>query len=428
MEKDILYWVWLSQKLGAGSTALHRLLDVFGTAFDIYSADAETLAQFDRGSRERYSVILADKNLHTAEVICRKCEALGVEILTYADSRYPNRLRAITDPPAVLYCRGLIPQFNRLLCISVVGTRKMSEYGCRVAYKLSYELASAGVITVSGLAMGIDGIAACASLAAKGHTVAVLGCGIDIIYPKCNTRIYNDLLRRGTIMSEYPPGTDATRFTFPLRNRIISGLCQGTFVVEGDSSSGSMITARRALIQGREVFALPGNIGEANSNGTNELIKNGAHAVNCTADIIKEFMPLYRDVVDDTVFGQTGFDYDSEVLKGYGVLPEFRNGSENSGYVVRNYKNTKRTVKQTETTVTPVSDEKPKHNDGSKEAYAALSPELKKVYDRLPSDNAVSVDKLTGNGIGVAQAISALTMLELYGLVTSLPGGLYLKN
>ncbi len=432
MGNDLLYWVWLAQRLGAGNRHLRELLDRFGSAFEIYRADEETLTGFDREGDERFHA-LTDKNLREADAILSRCKQLGVDIVTIADPRYPARLRAIQDPPAVLYCRGPLPDLNGKLCIAVVGTRKMSEYGCRAAYKISYGLAAAGAVTVSGMALGVDSVVACASFAAGGSTVAVLGSGIDVVYPSRHRMIYGELVQHGTVMSEYPPGTHPTKYTFPARNRIISGLSQGTFVVEGDLTSGAMITARDALVQGRELFALPGNVGESNSKGTNTMIREGAHPVTSAADIVREFLPLYRDAVDvKTLTASDDLpDYDHTILARYGVSPEF--GELAQGQQRRAEKKAENKTERSDTTKvqTVKVEEKaapaPK-NDGSSEAYNSLEPGLRAVYDRMPSEGAVSVDRLAVEGLGIGEIIAALTMLELRGLVQSLPGGLYART
>ncbi len=420
MERDTLYWVWLAEALGAGSLTLRPLLDRFGSAFDIYRAEPEELRGFGRCERK-----LNNKDLSRASAICRRCEELGVDVVSMTDDRYPARLRAIQNPPAVLYVRGKLPDLNSLLCVAVVGTRKMSEYGCRATYKISYGLSEAGVVTVSGMALGVDSVTACAAFATGGHTVAVLGSGIDVVYPSANRLIYNELIRSGTVMSEYPPGTRPTQYTFPLRNRIISGISQATFVVEGDENSGAMITARYAVVQGRELFALPGNIGESNSQGTNNMIRDGAHPVSSAADIIREFLPLYGKVVrtDGLVSSNELPDYDRTVLARYGVDPfEAKNGA----------KKAKIPSERPEGRVSSVKKDAPTRQrtegDGSDEAYASLEPGLRAVYDRIPEMQVVSVDRLAVEGTSVSEAIAALTLLELRGLVQSLPGGLYSRR
>lgn len=420
MSNDILYWVWLACRLGAGTRRVNSLLERFGSVFEIYRADDEAIMSVSSSSNDKLHR-LSDKNLTEATKIIRDCERLGVDIIPLTDERYPARLRSIQNPPTVLYCRGILPNFDKLLCVGVVGTRKMSEYGCRAAYKISYGLASAGAVTVSGLALGVDGVVAGSTLAAGGHTVAVLGCGIDVVYPAKHRILYNELLSHGTIISEYPPMTRPTQYTFPQRNRIISGLSQGTFVVEGDFNSGALITARDALVQGRDLFALPGNVGEANSNGTNALIRDGANPVICAADILKEYLPLYRDVIDIKQLEMSGtkVEYDRRVLSRYGILPEF------DKTVIPAEKPIKRAA---EKNVTPQIKAVENHDDDSVRVYESLEPSLRAVYDRLPQKGAVSADMLTGDGINIGEVIAALTLLELRGLVEGLPGGLYSRK
>lgn len=434
MTSETVYWIWLAQRLGAGSKYARALLDRFGSAYEIYRADPDAFEGMDFGRTRTLSRLL-DKDISDAVKIYDDCKRLGVTVLSLDDVRYPARLRATQDAPTVIYCRGKLPDFGSRLCIGVVGTRKMSEYGCRAAYKISYDLATAGAITVSGMALGVDSVVASATLAAGGHTVAVLGCGIDIAYPAANRKIYNELLTKGTVISEYPPRTAPTRFTFPQRNRIISGLSQGIFVVEGDMKSGAMITARDALLQGRELFALPGNVGEANSNGTNTMIKEGAHPALCADDILREFLPLYRDTVDVSRLGADKTPrYDRAVLAKYGIVfgLDGMTGETVLSPVmeetpVKENKDIKEKKKPRKESAPTEKPDKAKTSDGSSEAYKTLSPELRAVYDRIPSDVAVSIDRLTGDGLGVGDVISALTLLEIEGLVTSLPGGLYSK-
>lgn len=435
MTSETVYWIWLAQRLGAGSKHARALLDRFGSAYEIYRAEPEAFDGIKFG-RSRTLESLLNKDLSDAVKIYDDCKRIGVEAIPLDDKRYPARLRAVQDAPTVIYVRGIMPDFDGRLCVGVVGTRKMSEYGCRAAYKISYDLALSGAITVSGMALGVDSVSAAATLAAGGHTVAVLGSGIDIAYPAANRKLYNELLTKGTVISEYPPRTAPTRFTFPQRNRIISGLSQGIFVVEGDMRSGAMITARDALVQGRELFALPGNVGEANSNGTNTMIKEGAHPVSCATDILREFLPLYRDTVDVSRIGSdTTPRYDRAVLAKYGMVFGFDGATGESvlSPVMTDEPKeikAKKEIKKDKTKQEPAPikrTEEVRTSDGSNEAYKTLDPSLKRVYDRIPSDIAVSIDRLTGDGLGVGEVISALTLLEIEGLVVSLPGGLYSK-
>ena len=213
--------------------------------------------------------------------------------LTPKDYDYPALLKEIPDPPKILYAMG-----NRKLltdssqALAVVGTRKMTVYGKTAAYNIVFALAKLGVTIVSGLASGIDTVAHQAALAANGKTIAVLASGVDVVYPPENKDLYREISKKGLLLSEFPPGTLPKPQYFPQRNRIVSGLCLGVLVVEGPLKSGSMITAKLALDQGREVFAVPGPITSPNSRGPSYLIKNGASVAESAEDIMDCFTPL----------------------------------------------------------------------------------------------------------------------------------------
>ena len=260
--QDTLYWIWLAEKCGPASKEFNRIIEKYEDPFDVYRLDEEELEQFSalgKTVREK----LCQKDLEGASEILRYCKQNRVDVISYADRRYPERLKQLQDPPVVLYCKGHFPEFDSSLCIGIVGTRKMSEYGKQSAYKIAYELAASSVVTVSGMALGIDSVAACASVMAGGRTVAVLGCGIDTVYPKQHKKLMDEICRHGAVITEYPPKEKPHGYNFPKRNRIISGLCQGVLVVEGAVGSGSLITANAAINQGRQVFAVPGKISDA---------------------------------------------------------------------------------------------------------------------------------------------------------------------
>ena len=418
MDNELLYWVWLAERLGPANGYTTELLEKFGSAFEVYRADAELLTGFDKDGNDAYAK-LQNKDLTDATAILKRCEKLDITVIPFSDPQYPERLRSIQKPPTVLYCLGKMPRFDDLLCVGVVGTRKMSEYGCRAAYRISYGLAKVGAVVVSGMALGIDAVATCATFSAGGAAVAVLGSGVDVVYPPRNRKVYNELKYKGTILSEYPPSTTPTRYTFPQRNRIISGLCQGTFVVEGDFNSGALITARAALSQGRELFAMPGKIGDDTANGTNTLIRDGAHTVLDVEDILREFMPLYdRSINLSKLNGRKIDGYDAAVLKKYGVATDFVITNEEKA--ADDGQNFVQKPKKVEA--------EPKKPDGSLQKYEELDPKLREIFERIPVNGAVTPDRITGDGISVGDVISGLTMLEIQGLVESLPGGLYSRK
>jgi DNA processing protein len=230
-----------------------------------------------------------------------------ISIIPYFDERYPAVLKNIPDPPAVVYCKGeYLPKDS--FSMAVVGTRKASKYGRKVLESLIPALVTRGITIVSGMALGIDSLAHTIALNNKGRTIAVLGSGVDQAYPRQNLDLYNRIPTAGCLISEFPIGRNPERYTFPQRNRIISGLTHGTIVIEADEKSGSLITARSATEQGREVFSIPGDIFNPTSQGTNKLIKMGAKLVTNIEDILEEVQAFrkYTEVV--ATAGKSGFD------------------------------------------------------------------------------------------------------------------------
>ena len=294
---SILFWLWLSRCCTPGSGTFDLLLRYFDTPYDIYGADEatlrEALAKYDKDLPR-----LLDKDTEAAERTLRFCAMTGVALIPYDDPRYPAALRLIPSPPVLLYCKGTLPQFNGSLSVAVVGTRKMTEYGKRMAFEISRDLARAGAIVVSGLALGIDGVANAAAINGGGETVAVLGSGIDIIYPAAHAKLAEHVMRHGAVITEFAPGTRPDGRNFPIRNRIISGLASATAVIEADLRSGALITARKALQQGRPLYALPGRVDEAGSEGTCILLKNGAKLLVAADDILTDFEKIYADKIN----------------------------------------------------------------------------------------------------------------------------------
>ncbi len=215
-----------------------------------------------------------------------RLDRINVVLLTPASSVFPESLRAIPDSPVLLYCRGTLDWLDKP-AVAVIGARTATDYGRRIAEGLAAELAALGITIVSGAAYGIDAAAHRGALTAGGGTVAVLGCGIDVVYPRAHADLFREIADNGLLLSEYPLGTQPEGFRFPARNRIISGLVKGVVVVEATEKSGSLITARLALDQGREVFAVPGRIDSPKSAGTHRLIQQGAHLVHTVADIVE---------------------------------------------------------------------------------------------------------------------------------------------
>lgn len=282
------YWVWLSAIRGLRARTKLELIEAFDSPEAVYFADEMQLLQKLRlTDAERHA--LSDKGLERAEEILESCSEYGVDIMTVQDAAYPSRLRNIHDAPIVLYIKGRLPAVDEEAAIAVVGTRKATPYGIKMAQRMGYELSKGGALVVTGLAAGADSAAAKGALLAGGACIGVLGCAIDMVYPAYNTEIYNDVAASGALISEYAPGTPTESRNFPERNRIISGLSLGVTVVEAPKGSGALITAARALEQGREVFAVPGNADAPGFTGSNALIKEGAQLVTEGWDILSEF-------------------------------------------------------------------------------------------------------------------------------------------
>ena len=288
------YWLWLTELPGLTNQTRLALLRHFPTPEDVYYADPEEVLLTEGITREQ-AKLLEDKDCARADRILADCQRLDADILTIQDAGYPNRLRNIYDPPCLLYVRGRLPAFDDEAAVAVVGTRSCTPYGISSAEKLGYGLAAGGAVVVSGLARGVDSAALRGALRAGGTVTAVLGNGLDVVYPPENQYLYEDVAAAGALISEYPPGTPPEGRHFPVRNRILSGLCVGTLVVEAPAQSGALITANTALEQGRVAFAVPGPIDAPASVGCNRLIRDGAGLVSDAWDILREYEPRFPD-------------------------------------------------------------------------------------------------------------------------------------
>ena len=281
---DKRYWVGFNLVKGIGAVRLQALRDHFGDLALAWQAPVDALqsAGLSQKLAERVAQVRAGVDL---DRIIAQVKAQGIEILTWEDELYPLRLKEIDQPPPVLYVRGMLTTEDSW-AVAVVGTRRVSAYGRQVTEDLALFLASNGVTVVSGLARGVDAIAHQAALKAGGRTIAVLGCGVDRIYPPEHTQLAEKIMANGALVSDYALGTPPDASNFPPRNRIISGLSMATVVVEAGETSGALITAQFAVDQGREVFAVPGNILALQSKGTNRLIAQGARPMLSVHDLL----------------------------------------------------------------------------------------------------------------------------------------------
>ena len=322
-------WVELNMTPGVGPRAAAKLLERFGSAEAVYGATRAELEQL-RMLPEAVDMIVRRELKSKAEAEIGYVRQLGGDLLLLDDGTYPSLLREIYDPPSVIYVKGSWSECLELPCVAIVGSRKSSTYGQNAALMLARDLAQRGVAIVSGFARGIDAAAHRGALEAGGRTVAVLGTGIDRCYPRDHEKLASDILNsKGALVTQFPLGTPPVSENFPYRNRIISGLSLGTVVVEAAENSGSLITARLAIEQNREVFAVPGNITSRNSFGTNYLIKGaGAKLVQQWQDIAMELPPQIAAKLLPPPFGEK--KREKSLPEKLSLLPGGLSGSETS--------------------------------------------------------------------------------------------------
>jgi DNA processing protein len=288
---DKAWWVALHLVPGVGRITFKRLVEYFGRPYEVMRATAGQLTRVSGIGPKIANAIVGFQTEREVERELRAAQSVGCQIVTWGDEGYPPLLKTIEDPPPVLYVKGELGD-PAVPAVAVVGSRRPSTYGKVVAEQLAGELAACGITVVSGLARGIDSVAHLNALEREGRTIAVLGCGLSYMYPPENRRLAERISHQGAVVSEFPMTTKPDRLNFPLRNRTISGLSLGTVVVEAGERSGALITAQWALEQGRDVFAVPGNVTAPTSRGTNRLIKMGAKLVERVEDILEE-LPAY---------------------------------------------------------------------------------------------------------------------------------------
>jgi len=371
-----LAWLALGLTPGLGARLAGKLLREFGSPEAIFAASLTAL-EACHITAESAQAIRSQQPLRLAEKELARVRETGCKLLTWDDPGYPRRLREIYDPPPVLYVRGN-PELLDRYSISIVGSRKPSPYGVQMAEKLGRDLAARGLVIVSGMARGIDASAHRGALEAqkqsgRGATVGVLGTGIDVVYPKENKKIHEEMAQHGCLISEFPMGSFAAPQNFPVRNRIIAGMPLGVVVVEGAQYSGSLITARLAMEFNREVYGVPGNVTHSGSFGPNQLIKQGAKLVTGWEDVVEE---LPADIRAEL------FPVESVSTEERATLLE-----------------------------------------------ATFSPEERTLYGLLAADNARHVDELVElSGLSSSEVLAALFELEMRGAIRQMPGKHFVKS
>ena len=289
IDDDWKFWIALISVDGVGSVGFKNLVDAFGNPRNVFNSSHQSLTVIPGIGRKTAANVKHFNGWQKAEEELKLLKSYDARLITYQDSLYPRGLLNIYDFPPFLYVKGNLKEDD--VNIAVVGSRTASTYGKFSTERLCRELAINGITVVSGMARGIDSAAHKGALAGKGRTIAVLGCGLDTVYPPENKELYEEIVSKGAVITEYPFGTPPSGSNFPSRNRIISGISLGVVVVEANEKSGSLITAKLALEQGREVFAVPGSIDSAGSRGTHKLIKQGAILIENVHDILDEILP-----------------------------------------------------------------------------------------------------------------------------------------
>ena len=395
--QHLKYWVWLSALSGVGAVSALRLLNHFGDAEKIFLADEKEYRQVV-GLKPSDISALADKNLDRANATLYDCERMGCRVLTFFDDEYPARLRNVYNPPIMLYVKGSLPKIDNEAVVGIVGTRNCTPYGFSAAESISYKLSKCGLIVTTGLARGIDSAAAKGALRAGGHVIGVIGSGHGVVYPPENKGLFEDVATFGAIISEYPPSTPIAKTHFPARNRIISGISLGVAVIEAPKRSGALITASRALEQGRDVFTLPGNIDAISCEGSNLLLRDGAIAILSAEDIISEYAALFPDKI-----------------------------KPDTGENVR----TKQNLQSSAEKIKPSLSKKEIDNITRveyidvEEIIGALDGDERIVAETIRLESMHIDDIISCSGLEASRVLTAITMLEIKGSILSSKGKFY---
>ena len=402
----LLHWIWFAELKDISLLHKHRLLERFGDPEELFRMSGEALQQAGIPEKERNA--LQDKNLWKAEQIADRCAKRDIGVLPVADSAYPKRLRNSPDAPIVLYYKGVLPDWDSAPFIGVVGTRKASAYGLQVAHQLGAQIASCGGYVVSGGAAGGDTAAMQGAMAAGFPVVGVLGCGVDVVYPLSNRKLFEAIVGEGCLISEYPPGTEARNWHFPARNRIISGVSNGVLVVEAPQKSGALITARFALEQGRDVFVVPGNINSPTCEGSNAMLQEGATPVFSGWDVVSGYEFLYPGKLrkNMSIPLYTGEEIPVKVAQKPAVLEKTPNKSAKSGKIPIDT--------GANSSYSELVNNRPALNEEEQAVLACLTEKPQEASALM-----AAIDMPSG------KILSILTMLTVKGYAQKDPGGLF---
>ena len=412
LSDDLIYSIALQKALGFACKGIGKIIARFKSADAVFAADRKILEQSGLFSEKQLGGISAE-SLDYAREVASLCKNSGIKPIAVTDADYPQNLRSIADPPCVLYTLGDLPDFSQTPSISIVGSRKPTKYSSLSAFNISRKLACSGFVIISGAAVGIDSAAHLGALDAGGRTAAVLGTGLLSNYLMKQEPLRKRISQNGALITEFPPGMAVQRFSFPMRNRIISALSLGTAVIQAGEKSGSLITASFAAEQGRDVFALPGHAGETEFAGSNNLIKNGAKPIFSFSDIAEEYSGLFPGKIDLSA---------GELCPEKTSIPSFPSPDASE--------EPPRFAKKAEQ----------KHNEPS--AYKKdeinkkftvpapqrdLSEDAGVVYNSFCENIALFDDLVCSSGLKSDRLMCALTELEINGLVSRLSGNRFEK-
>ncbi|MCM1114580.1 MAG: DNA-processing protein DprA [Clostridium sp.] len=399
MSNNVRYWLWLQKALGEGAN-ISKIIADFGSAKNLYESNILEW-RMSSGLTARQINKLEQTDIHSVDEIIYNCEKNNWQIIDYEDDKYPNRLKSIINPPAVLYVDGDLPDIDNLVTIGMVGTRKASDYSIKVTHIMSRGAVDAGAVIVSGGALGVDTAAHKGAIMAGGKTIAVLGCGLGTSYLNQNKPLRDTIKKNGALVTEYPPFARAARHTFPMRNRIISGLSLAVLVVEAGVKSGSLITANYALEHGRDLFAIPASVLSAEFAGTNKLIDDGAMVATKPIHLVQPYAERFDSI--DLSKVKSIEDYMNDTMDKSANIP-----------------------KEAAPSFETVNEDRVKRLEQERTA-ASLNGNQSTVYHCL-NDSFCHIDLIIEkSGLPIGSVMASLTQLEIMGLAVSTSGKRYKK-
>lgn len=422
------YWIWMQRTLGAGVNS-DNILMYFGNPQKLYEAGKSEWINSGVIGSAAAKKLTAYSPSQSYDII-KACKERGWSIITFDDERYPESLKEIYCPPVVLYLWGDVSVLRENVLISIVGTRNASEYGLSVAESLSYSLAQAGAVVVSGGALGIDSMAHRGAVEGGGKTIAFLGCGLGSSYLEQNSELRRVISQNGAVVSEFLPFSQPTKKSFPIRNRLISGISLGTVVIEAGEKSGSLITARFALEQGKDVFAVPGDVMRSSFFGTNNLIRDGARAVFSVADVLDGYTAVYGKYLkfDENYTPIAAIKNKGREIKSKDVKTENRLKRDDvKPLKEKKTKKNEETVKNSESKVQSVQKEV-REPLKKTELPQYATENAKKLYESLTGEALVADEIALKSGLPIQDVLAGLTELELYGIVKGESGKRFKLN